>query len=200
MKKTNYEKYLAQVVSTLFNPFLMLTIVFFIGNLSYIQVFPEQSLTFFILAITLPLAFYIYEILKHKTHWLHFVSLERKSRDRVFLAAVYSLIFTIIILSYMQEYYWLRLSIILLIFVGAIFLVNKYIDKISMHAGVFGFAAIYFIDKIQSPENLFFFFSLTVLAFPIIFWARIKLHKHTILQLMLGTSLGVFIGFLAWLL
>ena len=185
MKKINYEKALAQVVSTLSNPFLVLYAVLITGSLTYISKHPESSLTFLILSSILPLVFYIYEILKHKSHWLHFISLDRKHRDRVFVAALYSLIFAMIIMAYMKEYYWMKLSIILIILVGTFLLVNKFIDKISMHTAVFGFACTFMIDKITAPEKIFFFFVLTALAFPIIFWARIKSHKHTVIQLML---------------
>jgi len=79
------------------------------------------------------------------------------------------------------------------VFFSMMYLINKYIDKVSMHAATFTFAIFYLIDK---SSTLFILF---ILFLPLIFWSRWKLHKHTEFQLFLGAMVGVLIGLISWL-
>lgn len=187
-----FEKFWAQFISTLFNPFFVIIFTFTAANYSIlINQFGEFLL--FLSIVFLPVfVIYIQVILKHKKHPIHFISIERTQRDKIYLIGVYSLLFATIIFANFNLSFWFLHSILLAIYISTLYLVNKYIDKASVHASTFAFAVLYLTDKVNLAYALLFF------ILPLIFWSRIELHKHTWIQLLLGAVIGMVIGLLSW--
>jgi hypothetical protein len=186
-------KFVALVVSGATNPFTLLIISLLLGNISLIRGKFSQTLIFFIIGFSLPIIFYFQQIFRHKKHILHFVALSQSSRTPVFLAAIFSSMANVWLFSSTnQENTWIMNAMLLTILFAVFYLVNKYIDKASLHTGAFSFTMIYLADRAG------IIFAIFLAALPLICWARIKLHKHTWFQLLLGSALGMFIGLLSW--
>jgi len=182
----------ALAISTFTNPFIVISLTFLITNFNLIFNNTDNFILFLVISIGLPLSFYLYEIGKHKKHLLHYISLEKKDRDVVYLITIFCLTFSAIFFSYMRTKFWTLNSILLDIFITLMYIVNKYIDKASMHAAGFCFAVMYLSDRVNPS------FGILLIILPIIYWARIKLHKHTWIQLLLGSVIGMIGGLLSW--
>ncbi len=189
----NTELFVAKVISFISNPFVIIFFAIIVGDSEYIFSDPGPLLMFIVIGYTLPFIVYIKQLLHHKKHFWHFVSLERDTRNPVYFIAIYSFLFNVLIFSYLNLSFWQFQSILIFVFFCLMFLINKYIDKISMHAAAFSFSAVYLIDK---GNNIFI---ILLFLLPLVWWARIKLHKHNEFQLFLGTVTGLFIGVLSWL-
>ena len=185
--------FLAKVLSLISNPFLIIFVGVLIGDSEFIFEQPGELLMFIIVGLSLPLIVYINEMLKHKEHFWHYVSLSRESRFPVYLISIYSAFFNIVVFSYLHLSFWVFQGILVFVLFSAMYLVNRYIDKVSMHAAAFTFASFYLIDKASTA------FILLLFLLPLVYWSRIKLHRHTTFQLFLGTMIGLFIGLLSWL-
>lgn len=185
--------FLAKVLSFLSNPFFLIFLAVVIGDSEFIFDELGQILMFVVVGISLPLIVYINQILKHKEHFWHFISLNRDARVPVYLISIYSAFFNILIFSYLHLSFWVFQGILIFILFTLMYIINRYIDKVSMHTAAFTFATFYLIDKASTT------FVLLLLLLPLVYWARIKLHRHTKFQLFLGTMVGVFVGLVAWL-
>jgi len=91
-----------------------------------------------------------------------------------------------------QDRFWTLHALVFLIGTSLFYLINKYIGKASMHAAAYTFSILYLADRVSMS------FAILFIGLPIIFWSRIKLHKHSWLELLLGTSIGMIIGLLSW--
>ncbi len=192
-KEIDIEVILAQTISWLLNPFFILPVALIAAHLKDINSNP-MPFVFFVCVGGLPIFFfYLYSEYLHKEKpWEFFINLSRERRNTPLLVGIYSFLFNTILFSIFGEYLWVKISILLVIYAGIMYLANKYIDKASWHAGVLAFSIFYIADKI----SLVFAFALILM--PVIFWARVLLHKHTWLQLYLGTVIGLVIGILSW--
>lgn len=193
MKKRKVSKSIAVIISTVTNPFFVLYLSLILGNFSLIISEPNQSLIFLIINLTLPVVFYIYTLLSNKQSILHFPTVIREDRYLIFLSAVFSSLISTILFSFTsQNIAWVYNSMLICIIFAIYYMINKYIDKISLHAGIFCFSMIYLTDKAGV------LFAIFLALLPLICWARIKLHQHTWFQLLLGSGIGMFLGLLAW--
>lgn len=192
-KKTNIDIILAQAVSWALNPFFIFPIAFIFSHLDYINYNP-WAFVFFILVGGFPILFYyLYVEHKHKEKpWQFFISIPRERRNTILLMAVYTFIFNTILFSIFGEVFWQKVSTLLVVYSGLMYLANRYFDKASWHAGVFAFSIFYIADKISLA------FTFLLILLPVLYWARILLHKHTWLQLYMGTVIGLVIGILSW--
>lgn len=193
-KKTlKLDIFFAHAISWILNPFLIFPIVFVISHLNYINLNPGAFI-FFSLVGCLPIFFYyLYIEHKHKEDpWQFFITIPRERRNTILLMAVYTFLFNAIIFSSVYDLFWQKISILMVVFAGLMYLANKYFDKASWHAGVFAFSVFYLADKISLA------FSFLLILLPILYWARILLNKHTWLQLYLGTVVGLIMGLLSW--
>jgi len=185
----------AKFISIVFNPFIVLVTAIVLGNLAWVQ--NEIGPLLFIIAVMifLPLIAYVLKI-EHTTskkgNFFHFHNLLRSERNGLFLLALYIDFISILMFSYLGITYWMLHSIIAFILIGIIYLSNKYVDKVSIHAAIFTFSIFYLVNRVDT------IFSLFLIALPIIMWARIKLHQHTWVQLFLGVVIGMAIGLLSW--
>lgn len=193
MKKHKVSKTIAIIISTISNPLFLLYSSIFLGNLALVMNQPEQALMFLVLNLTLPAIFYFYTLLSNKQSLLHFPSIVRKDRFIVFLSAIFSsLISTILFTFTNQDKVWIYTSMLLCIIFAIYYMINKYIDKLSLHAGIFCFTMIYLTDRIS------IYFAILLALLPLICWSRIKLHQHTWFQLLVGSGVGMFLGLLTW--
>lgn len=186
------EKLIAKVVSMGTFPLITLIIALTAGSLS--DVVENSTLLFVFLGVgfsTIGIV-YSYQLLKHKGKLAEYVDIPRKERDFIYVAGAFSFLFNAVLFSYLQNQVWFFKSIIVVIFLSVFFFINKYLDKASMHAGAYTFGVVYLIESYGQ------IFSLGLILLPLIYWSRIKLHKHTWRQLFLGTILGLFMGLLAW--
>lgn len=193
IKKTNVDIVLAQIVSWILNPFFILPATIIASHLTSININPMPFI-FFVCISGFPIFFYyLYYEHKHKEKpWEFFINLSRQDRNTPLIVAIYTFLFSTILLTIFNQLLWEKISVLFVVFSGLMFLANRYIDKASWHAAVLAFCVLYVADKI----SLIYLFGLILL--PIIFWARILLHKHTWLQLYLGTVIGLVIGILSW--
>lgn len=192
-KKTNIDIILAQAVSWALNPFFIFPIAIIFSHLDYINYNP-WAFVFFVLVGGFPILFYyLYVEHKHKEKpWQFFISIPRERRNTILLMAVYTFIFNTILFSMLGEAFWQKVSTLLVVYSGLMYLANRYFDKASWHAGVFAFSIFYIADKISLA------FTFLLILLPVLYWARILLHKHTWLQLYMGTVIGLVIGILSW--
>jgi len=189
----NIDVVLAQFLSWMLNPFFILPFTIVASHLREINANPMPFI-FFVCVGTLPIFFfYLHYEHKHKEKpWQFFINLPRESRSTPLIVAIYSFLFCTILLSIFNQLLWEKISILFVVFAGVMYLANRYIDKASWHAAVLAFCIFYIADKI----SLDYVFGLLLL--PVMFWARILLHKHTWVQLYLGTVIGLIIGILSW--
>jgi hypothetical protein len=196
MSKRNNTKLdiiLAQIFTWVLNPFFILPITIIASHLQQINKNPMPFI-FFIAVTGIPLFLaYLYIEHKHKqSPWQFFISIPREERNLPLMISIYVFLFSGIVFTSLNEILWQKISILFVIFCGVMYLANKYIDKASWHAAALAFCIFYVVDKV----NYAFAFGLILL--PVIFWSRILLHKHSWVQLYLGTVLGMIIGILSW--
>lgn len=198
MRKSPVAKYkidifTATFFSAVFNPFIVIIPTIVIAFFAQIQVLPGAFL-FFLCVLFFPVFFYYLEqIYRHKKDYDDIVNLNRSERAPIYLFGVFSSLFNAVIFSHLQQYFWVEVSMLALVVFASIFLINKYIDKLSMHTFFFSLSIMLLIDKINLAYGIFF------VVMPIVFWSRITLHKHSWLQLYLGTVLGMIIGLISWM-
>ncbi len=192
-KEFDLETAIAQALSWLLNPFFILPLAIIAAHLKEINANPMPFI-FFVCVGGLPIFFfYLYSEYKHKQKpWEFFINLPRERRNTPLLVGIYSFIFNTILFSTFNEDLWLRISILLVIYAGVMYLANRYIDKASWHASVLAFSILYVSDKISLA------FAFALILMPVVFWTRVILHKHTWVQLYLGTVIGLVIGILSW--
>jgi hypothetical protein len=189
------EVFLAKTISNVFNPFIVLAIGFFVGTFDLmIKQDPAGYVSFMILSSTLPGYFYIVGISKKLGAGGNGdLTLLREDRHNIYLAAVFSTIFSVVILiNFNMNPFWVYNAMLGTVFFGVIYFINKFIDKISVHTAAFGFIIVY----IANSNSLYWLLALVFM--PLIVVSRLTLKKHTKLQLALGIAVGMFIGLLSW--
>lgn len=193
LKRTNIDIILAQIISWILNPFFILPVTLIASHLTSININPMPFI-FFVCVSGLPIFFYYlhYEHKHKQKPWEFFINLPRHERNLPLIVGIYTFLFSTILLTAFNQLLWEKISVLFVIFCGFMYLANRYIDKASWHAAVLAFCIFYLADKI----SLIYVFGLLLL--PIIFWTRIVLHKHSWLQLYLGTVIGLVIGLLSW--
>lgn len=193
MKNIGSEMWTARLISLLAHPLNLLILALVLGNFDLIREGRTEFFIFLILGSFLPLIVYLYYLDKHKTKLLTYASIDRAYRQNIFLSIILSFSLVVVLFSYTnQDPVWISNAMLLVILFAVFFLVNKYIDKASIHTAAFSFAVIYLSGRVSMA------FALLLFILPFVCWSRIELHKHTWFQLMLGSVLGMFIGLLAW--
>lgn len=191
MKKFDINFIAAKVISAVFNPVLLYPIVFTLVAFSKKQDF--GAYLFYMFVIYFPLAIYLlwFVYVKHKGN-IQLLVWNRNERNGIYLLGAYTSLFATIFFTPLAINFWIINSFLSFLIFGSFYLLNKYIDKASLHAGIYSYLVIYLANF-----NLLFLFLLIFL--PLIYWSRIILHKHTWLQLFLGSVVGMFIGILSWM-
>ncbi len=184
--------FIASIISVLLNPFLVLTLTLIFGNLTRSDTLFGPALFLLILVVLLPFVIYTYFISRDKKSFFKFHNLTRVRRDLVYLFGIFTSFLTTILFLHLGLVYWFNNSLVLFILGSSMYLINKYLDKISVHSSVLSFCIIYLIDKV----SIYLIF--LMLLIPLVYWSRRTLHQHTLLQLFMGTIVGLLIGLLTW--
>lgn len=185
----------AKLISLLLNPFIVITFTLVLGN--YIWVKDNQGPLIFVIIIMifLPLIIYTFKLIHVfglKKNILIFKNLKKSERDSILISILFIDVIAILILNYLSEGYWMLNAIVGFILVASLYLANRFIDKVSIHTAIITFSIFYLVDKLGNE------FSLFLVILPVIIWSRMKLHKHTWLQLYLGIVIGMMLGLLSW--
>lgn len=188
----NIKVLLANLLSVVLNPFLVLTLTLVLANLNRSDTLFGPALFLLIFVVLIPFILYTYIVSKDKKSFFKFHNLSRERRDLVYLFGIFTTFLTSIIFLHLELSYWFLNSLVLFILASTMFLINKYIDKISVHTAVLSFSILYLIDKVSI--NLIILF----LLLPLVYWSRRVLHKHTKLQLFTGMVIGMGVGLLTW--
>jgi len=187
-----FEHSLAIAISAFTNPFILLLFVLTVTNWSSILNSFDNFALFVVITVLPTFLYYINLIRQHKKHPLHFVAISQDKRNSLYLLCIFCLAFNIVFFAYVQDRFWTLHALVFLIGTSLFYLINKYIGKASMHAAAYTFSILYLADRVSMS------FAILFIGLPIIFWSRIKLHKHSWLELLLGTSIGMIIGLLSW--
>jgi len=182
----------AIAISGFTNPFLLLTLIIGITNFNYLYNNIGDALVFATVGFIPPVLYYIWLVEKHKKKMIHHIALSQEERNKLYLFIAFSLSFAFIIFLYQKNIFWIDYSVLFITFTLTALLINKYIDKVSLHSSAATFVIIYLADKVNMA------FTILLVILPFIYWARIKLHKHSWTQLMLGTILGMAFGLISW--
>lgn len=186
------EQLCARVLSIGTFPLVTLVGALTAGSLKDVSTDPTPLFVFLGVGFSAVGIAYAYQLFKHGSNFAKYIDVTRKDRDFIYVAGLFAFLFNAILFSYFLNPMWFFKSMLIVIFLGTFFFVNKYVDKASMHAGAFTFGIVYLVGSYGQ------IFSLGLVILPLVYWARIKLHKHTWKQLFLGTLLGLFMGLLAW--
>lgn len=189
MKSKNYT---AQIITEIFDP----TVVFFFSLLFVVYLrgsLQDQiaGIIFLALGGLLPLASLVYEYLNTKVNKV----VTREERNHVYLAGFfsYSVLSTLFATQIFSDSFWSYLSTSLALYFAISLMINTFIDKTSQHVGMFSFWVMALIE-FASPG-----FGLLFAALPLIMWSRLKLSKHTWVQMFWGMAVGMLTGLLLWL-
>jgi hypothetical protein len=183
----------ARIISLITFPISILFIAILWGN--NVQ-FPGDFKFIFLLLISfIPTAIiYFKELYRDKSLLKPSISLNRVEREKVLGVYFFSLLLSLVLAAIFNlENKFLHSIIILIIFVGVVYLINKHIGKASLHASSFVFSVLFVAQKLDWT------YSLILLGLPVIYWARLKLKQHSKMELLLGTVIGMLVGLLSWI-
>ena len=188
----NIDKNFAKIVTVIFNPFLVITGALILGNLMWVEL--KTGPVIFIIAVLIFLPFIIYtlKVSATKKNFWHPHNLLREERHSIYLFGIYVSLAVTLAFGYINEIYWMMHGILAFLLISLLYILNKYLDKASVHTAVFCFSVFYLTDKLDTSFGLF------LIALPIIMWARVTLHQHTWIQLFLGIVIGMSVGLLSW--
>ncbi len=111
--------------------------------------------------------------------------IERKQRGGTLLTSTGSALLLIFIFKFISAPYPLFCLAVILTMTNLVFYLITNYWKISMHSG--SFTGMVIVATIfVSSYSLFF-----LLFIPVIAWARVRLHRHTILQTLVGSLVAI---------
>jgi len=140
-----------------------------------------------ILQIIIPL---LYIIFAPKLGWTKKWDMEtKKERRPVFILFITLTLISSAVIFFYGNQLLLQLNIIILTLMFILFIIT-YFWKISLHMSL-NTAGVIILNYLYNWNWWWFFF-----VIPIIFWARLKLRKHTISQLFAGLILSATITLL----
>lgn len=179
----------AQLVSVVTNPFLVLFLALYIHFEFEITQSEFEFGALFISAFAICAVMYLVVLQRYKDTWLQHIDLNR--RERVYILFAIAIGFSFItgvssLRDYSQDFQ--EMVTLLTIYWGVMALLTMFITKVSLHASMLLFMSISIFN-----ENLLLMI-LGLVLFPLMFWSRKKLHKHTFMQLILGSSVGLIFG------
>lgn len=119
---------------------------------------------------------------------------DQAERNSIYLTAIFAAAFSCLIFGSQiwQNAIWTVVSMSLLIYWAAIYLVNHYFDKASIHVSMICLWVVMLSD-LFNPQLL-----LLLVALVPVTWSRLYLKKHTWAEVMWGLVIGVTVGLLSW--
>jgi len=185
------DKKVAQLISLIFSPEVVLSvgILTLVLNSGLVQFL--YALIFLALGGLVPLIYGLYTFFREPD-----LNIEpgRKASLLIYLVAVFSFATASILfgIDLIYSAFWSTLAMIMSCFYAISYLVTKYFDKFSMHVAMYAFVTMLLMDQLSVSFGSLFIFA------PLIIWARMRLHKHTWLEIMWGWAIGLTVGMLAW--
>lgn len=187
----------AEVINRITDPLVLFLItIFIILSNNY----PTNAFNYFFpIILIFPIAhFFVSELIYANKHTagakLYFSSPTRKQRDELYLALLIESILLSLVYgsSFITNLFLFELTMITTIFFAIYYMVNKYIDKVSLHVGTYIFCVLLLAHTMTLE------YSLALVSLPVIYWAGISTHHHTWYQMMWGSIIGVIAGLLTW--
>ena len=180
---------LSHIISSVGHPVLLVTI--FVILVNFKEFGKEKAIELSLTALgffVVPVILYIIYKMK-KGDYKNFDVSERKKRNTLYPFIIVLQILLIIFL-YLKNYSWLIKSGVWasLVLSGSGFLINQTL-KVSMHTTVSFFIAVLLIH-VELPMAFTMFFFAAAIAY-----SRVLLGRHTFPEIVAGTILGLFSGF-----
>lgn len=184
---------IAELISTITDPLIITIVTLLVILKSISMTFKEATLWFLlVMGITIvPTALYIFRGMKKGDIHDWFIT-ERKERYKVLLVGMFSLLILNLILLLMSA------PSLLLVFGQTAFLLGLFLSlttlfwKVSFHSSFFTFFAASLVGLFGMKLAWLFVF------LPLVGWARIKLHKHTVGQVVVGSLMSLVITWLVF--
>jgi hypothetical protein len=186
------ETRVATIISNILNPYYLLPgglLVLSIGQGASVLV----NAIIFITVGLLPL------LLLHVVNYFRSqrdkFELDREQRTPIYLLGVLTFSLNTILFgsSLRNNAYFFSMAMVLAIWFGMHFLVNKYYDKASFHLSTFILISLLLLDQVNPRLGVL------LLLLPLLIWSRIKLKMHDRYEILWGISLGFVGGLLIWL-
>lgn len=181
------------LVSLATSPLIVSFFALYFGNQHEIEKNPDYFITFLIVGFLLPASIRLIQALRFRVELKFLGILNKDNRDPVYLAALFSLVLCYILFSSenLDNVVWFNVSLLLAIYIGLFFIVNRFFHKASQHAGTFVLSIIFLAIKLDAKI-------LILLCFlPLIWISRYYLKAHTYIELILGTLIGLLVGVLS---
>lgn len=192
-KLTDPDLLSAKLITFFSSPVFVLIFSFVLGNLQTIRNNPQATVIFFVIGTFFPIILYIHYLYINRVNLFEYISIPQSQRNALFLTAIASFALDVAIFTYSgMPSFWVYSGMLFVILFAIYYLINKFIDKASFHAGIFAFSVLYLTNRISVV------FAILLVLIPFIGWSRVYLHKHTWFQIMLGTVVGMFIALLSW--
>ncbi len=189
---SHLELQLAKLVSWVFSPVIVTILAaFLVVSQSDLSNF-FAACVFLLVGGFFPVAADVYEYLRHRNATLEPAY---QQRNEIYLIALFSFSISSLIFgsAILTSTFWMNLAMVMAIFFALYYMANKYFAKASLHVGMFCVMAMLLIQHLSLTYALLF------TIFPIVVWSRIRLHRHTWAQILVGTAIGMSVGLLTWL-
>lgn len=179
----------AKLISIVTNPILTLGVASVIILRSYIHSNWSVFLAILLASFASSILVYLVTLLSYQGNLFKYIDLDRNKRVYI----LFSLSLSSIIAAglFTLEDYSIEVQKLFLIFsilFGLSGILTLFFTKVSMHT-----LAVSFLIVCAIPSNIIFSI-IGLFALPFVYFARIKLLKHTPLQLFLGVIEGFFLG------
>jgi hypothetical protein len=182
---------LAEIISWVTTPFLVLIVSTFLLVLNADVSQFLKATTFILIVVSLPMVILFYQYLKGREQVL---DPNVHERNYLYFAGVFSsLLATLAFGSQLfNDPFWFNMSMLMAIYFGLFYLVNRYFDKASFHLGSLALSVMLLADQLSLA------FSFLFIIFPVLIWARFRLRRHTWVEILWGWVIGLSVGLLAW--
>lgn len=176
---------LAFVIGRLFHPYLVCipTLLVILGNLPFSEII--QWLLLVLSFVLIPLLLVGVYMKVQQGRYLY----QRRTRGPIYLVFLFSMLTCLALLVILNAPRILIACLISLILWAPVqLLVNRYVTKISTHAGVIAACGtgLLLAGKLSHPILITFFVLITAVTM----WSRVETKNHTIIQVVMGFLVG----------
>jgi membrane-associated phospholipid phosphatase len=185
------ERPLARAISTIFGPQILAILGAFVLVAYRSPVDFLAYLIFLFVGGGLPTVTFFIEYFQGKQKELN---IARRDRDSIYLAGLFGFAITSVLVgsAIVMSALWMLISMVMAIYFGLFYVVNRYFTKASQHMGMICFWSVLLMDKVSLV------FILVLALAPVVAWSRVYLHRHTWEQIAWGGAIGLSTGLLTW--
>jgi hypothetical protein len=191
-------KNLTKAITYVFNPLIIgLTTLVIIVN----HYFPQDVLRL-VLPLTLALAAgyfgfvgFHYFIRKEKLAHAFYLTNSHELDEFPYIALVFASSAASMVYGSKQlipNNLMLNIAMLIALFYGSVYLINRYIEKPGLQVAHFAFAIMLLAHHVSLA------YALALIVMPVMYWSQLTLKHKNWLQLMLGTIIGCAIGLIGW--